>query len=199
MKYLESFSQSPNAYEIVQLFSIILKSAIKICDIDLAPAYNDIINGILTVFRANPIKHAMILTTFSHLIFNFEKLPQQQEWFKNNFTDFNIEVINIIKQKQDPDLIREFIAVHSKVYEAYSDFYIEMPLFDDIITFLFEIYRTVSEYKMSRELLLFFHMIFCSPMILKSKKLQNQLPNLIGNIMFMFSDVPINFINQVFS
>ena len=70
-----------------------------------------------------------MLSTLSFLIFTFTDLPEQQEWIKTKFADFNVFVLKAFEMKNEPDLMKHFVNVQMKVCEKYTEYYLNMPQF----------------------------------------------------------------------
>ena len=190
LKYIQLFSDSAiHGNKILQVFSRILKLILHICDTDLAPSYTDLMSCVLSIFQADPVKNAFMLSTMSFLIFVFAELPQQQEWIKTKFADFNLYVLKAFAQNNDPDLMKHFVGVQSKVFEKYMDYYLNMPQFSDLMDSMFEILQKVREYGMNREILSFLHMVFGNPAIRESKAALQKIPALINCIFIIFPDL----------
>ena len=191
LKYIQLFSDSAiHGNDIWQAISRILKLELHICLTDLAPSYTDLMSCVLSIFQSSPVKNAMILSTMSFLIFVFAELPQQQEWIKTKFADFNLYVLKTFAQKNNPDLMKHFVGVQSKVFEKYMDYYLNMPQFSDLMDSMFEILQKVCEYRMNREILSFLHTVFGNPAIRGSQIAQQKLPALIKCIFIIFPDLP---------
>ena len=189
LKYLQLFSEKSNyGRNIIQVFSRILRLIIGICGVDLAPNYDDLIACILILIKLDPKAHSYILSIFSDVISTFSQLPQQNDWLAANFADFNKFIVTKFAQTRDPDLIRHFVEVQSKVLKHYTEFYVTRPEFVELMNFFFEIIENICEYQMLKELFTFMYQIFSSPIVRESKAVSQLVPRLIGALIYILPD-----------
>ena len=177
--YLKFIQLLPDNNKFVELFGRILGLVVRICDIDLAPSYTDLISCLLWIFLVNPLKNSSILSTISDMIPVFDSLPQQQEWIKTKFADLNAVVIKDFAQLGVPDLIKHFIGLQIKVCQNHKDYYLNMPQFNELINLALEMLQKISDYSTVKEILKFLQSVFGSPLIKESKPALQKIPELI--------------------
>jgi len=94
-----------------------------------------------------------------------------------------------VNEKKDPDLLRHFVCLQSKTFEKYRDFLLGLNEFEEIIEFVFLIFLSVQEITLTKEILIFFQLVFGTKSISGNPQIVKNVPKLVEVILFMLPEV----------
>ena len=146
------------------------------------------------MFQVNPKQNSAVLSVFSFTISILDTDPGFGVWLKENYSEFNQFLITTVNQYKDPDLIKNFTNLQSKIM-LYNDLiFLECVEYGEILRVLLESLLTIKEYSMTKEILLFFNSFMGLPKGLNHPNVLKILPDLIKTLIFLLPDISRNFL-----
>jgi len=115
-------------------------------------------------------------------------------WLKENYSEFNKFLISTVTQYKDPDLIKNFTNLQSKIMIYDELIFLESAEYEEIISVLLESLLTINEYAMTKEILLFFNSFMGLPKGINHPKVLKILPDLIKSLIYLLPDINRNFL-----
>lgn len=180
--------------EFVTLFTKVFKLILKILPNVAQKYFSLLFTTTFKMFQVNPKQNSGVLSVFSFTISILDTDPGFGVWLKENYSEFNQFLISTVNQYKDPDLIKNFTNLQSKIM-LYNDLiFLECAEYGEILRVLLESLLTIKEYSMTKEILLFFNSFMGLPKGLNHPNVLKILPDLIKTLIFLLPDISRNFL-----
>ena len=146
------------------------------------------------LFQLNPKQNSSVLSVFSFTISTFDTDPSLGLWLKENYSEFNKFLIRIVSELKDPDLIKNFTGLQAKILLYNELIFLESAEYEEIMRVLLESLLNITEYAMTKEILLFFNSYVGVPKGVNHPNLLKFLPDIIKTLIFLLPDINRNFL-----
>lgn len=161
----------------------------------MAPKYFSLLfTTTFKMFQINPKQNSSVLGVFSFTVSILDMDPGFGVWLKENYSEFNKFLISTVTQYKDPDLIKNFTNLQSKIMIYDELIFLESAEYEEIISVLLESLLTINEYAMTKEILLFFNSFMGLPKGINHPKVLKILPDLIKSLIYLLPDINRNFL-----
>lgn len=180
--------------EFVDLYARVFKILLKFIPCVAGKHFGLIFATTIKIFQANPKLNSSVLAVFAFTVSTLDSDPSFGAWLKENYAEFNKFLIGTVTQIKDPDLIKNFASVQSKILIYNELIFLDSPEYENVMRLLLESLLEINEYSMTKEILLFFNSFVGVPKGLDHPKMLAVLPDLIKTLIYLLPEINRNFL-----
>lgn len=195
--FLILFLQLSSEIVFCELFTKLFKLILKLLQSHTKFYCESIIDTIFKIFQLNPKRNSFILNLFSFLLTTLDHEKNIGIWLNTNYSQFNLYLMNMINQSDgDPDLIKYFVEVQARIFLYDESIFFGSESFDTILKEILKSFVNISEYGMTKEIVLFLNTILGAkrtdhPSLIKF------VPDIINAVFFTLPEINRNFLHYV--
>jgi len=188
------FIELSNHSDFIELYTKVFKYILKFLPNIAMKYFSLLFTTTFKLFQLNPKQNSSVLSVFSFTISILDTDPGLGLWLKENYSEFNKFLITTVNEYKDPDLIKNFTALQSKILIYNEVIFLESTEYEDVMRVLLESLLNIAEYAMTKEILLFFNSYVGVPKGVNHPNLLKLLPDIIKTLIYLLPDINRNFL-----